>query len=75
MDADCEKKVLFVKTFIMRCWSIRRRNIPSVLNVSVVLVLPREQANYLIDHVSLRFNDKEAKLLDLVTGILFFGKR
>jgi len=46
-------------------------NIPSVLNVSVALVLPREQANDLIDSISLRFNGKEAKLLDLVTASYF----
>lgn len=49
----------------------KQGNIPSVLNVSVALVLPREQANFLIENVSLRFNDKEAKITDLVTASYF----
>ena len=65
------KKSTIREDFYNEVLEYKTEDIPSVLNVSVVLVLPREQANYLIDHVSLRFNDKEAKLLDLVTASYF----
>ena len=43
-------------------------DIPNVINVSVVLVLSRAMADSLIKRISLRFNEKTIRLLDLVTA-------
>ena len=45
------KKSTIREDFYNEVLEYKTEDIPSVLNVSVVLVLPREQANYLIDHV------------------------
>lgn len=49
----------------------KTEDIPSVINVSVAIVIPREQANRIIESVSLRFSDKKVKLLELVTASYF----
>lgn len=41
--------------------------IPSVLNVSVVIVMPKDRISNLIEKLSIRFGDTEVKLTDLVT--------
>ncbi len=45
--------------------------IPSVLNVSVVIVMPHDRINDLIDKLSIRFGDTEVKLTELVTFSYF----
>lgn len=65
------KKSTIREEFYSEVLEYKQEDIPSVLNISVVLVLPREQANFLIDNISLRFNGKEANLLDLVTASYF----
>lgn len=65
------KKGTIREDFYNEVLEYETEDIPSVLNVSAVLVLPREQANSLIERISLRFNDKEVKLLELVTASYF----
>lgn len=42
-------------------------NIPSVLNVSAVVVMSQERIKNIIDKLTIRFGNNEAKLTDLVT--------
>jgi len=41
-------------------------DIPRIVDTSTVIVMPREKANVLVRGLSIRFNDQEIKLLDLV---------
>lgn len=41
--------------------------IPSVLNVSTVIVMTQDRINFLVDKLTIRFGGNEAKLTDLVT--------
>lgn len=46
-------------------------DIPSVIDTSTVLVMPRERADRIVRGLSIRFADKEIPLLDLVTASFF----
>lgn len=46
-------------------------DIPSVIDTSTVLVMPKDEADRLIKGISIKFNQKEARLLDLVTASYF----
>ena len=65
------KKSTIREEFYREVLDYKPEDIPAILNASVVLVVPREQANFLIEKLSLRFNEKEIKLLDLVTASYF----
>lgn len=42
--------------------------IPNIIDTSVVFVTTREHSDYLINNISIRFDEKEIKLLELVTA-------
>lgn len=65
------KKSTIRDDFFRDVLEYKTEDIPSVINVSAALVLPRERADFLINNISLQFNGKEVRLLDLVTASYF----
>ncbi len=57
--------------FFIEVLGIQLSDIPSVIDTSTVLVMPKEEADRLLRGISIRFGKKEAKLLDLVTASYF----
>ncbi len=46
-------------------------DIPSLADISVAVVIPRNRAEFLMDNLELRFDDKKVKPLELVTASYF----
>ena len=54
--------------FFTEVLGVQSSEIPSVIDTSTVLVMPKDEADRLIKGISVRFGKKEARLLDLVTA-------
>lgn len=57
--------------FFTEVIGIDSKDIPSVVDMSCVIGMTREKADFLIKGISIRFNEKEIKLLDLITASYF----
>ncbi|SEA76684.1 hypothetical protein SAMN05216349_12738 [Oribacterium sp. KHPX15] len=57
--------------FFIEVLGVQSKDIPSLIDTSTVLVMPRDEADRLIKGITIRFDGKEAKLLDLVTASYF----
>ncbi len=57
--------------FFTEVLGVQPSDIPSIIDTSTVLVMSKEEADYLIKGISVRFESKEARLLDLVTASYF----
>lgn len=57
--------------FFTEVLGVKTSDIPSVVDTSTVLVMPKDEADRLIKGISIRFNEKTARLLDLVTASYF----
>ncbi len=57
--------------FFIEVLGVQPSDIPSVIDTSTVLVMPKDEADRLIKGLSITFNGKKAKLLDLVTASYF----
>lgn len=62
------KKTIIRDDFFVEVLGYEQENIPSILDASCVIVVPRERADYLVKNISLVFNEKQINLLDLVTA-------
>ncbi len=57
--------------FFTEVLGVQPTDIPSVIDTSTVLVMPKDEADRLIKGISITFNGKTARLLDLVTASYF----
>lgn len=57
--------------FFTNILGVQSSDIPSVIDTSTVLVMPKEEADRLIKGITIRFDKTEARLLDLVTASYF----
>ena len=65
------KKTSLRDDFFVDVLDFEKENIPSILDTSCVIVAPREHTDYLVKNISLGFNKKKIKLLELVTASYF----
>ena len=65
------KKTSIRDDFFEEVLGFERKNIPSVLDTSCVIVASRDYADYLIKNIGLSFNKKKIDLLELVTASYF----
>lgn len=65
------KKTSLRDDFFVEVLGFEQDNIPSILDTSCVIVVPRERADYLVKNISLIFNEKQIGLLELVTASYF----
>ena len=65
------KKTSLRDDFFADVLGFEKENIPSILDTSCVIVAPREHTDYLVKNISLGFNKKKIKLLELVTASYF----
>lgn len=69
LDGRGVRKVSSIRSeFYSDVLEYNKTDVPNVINASVVLVLSRAMADFLIKRISLRFNEKTICLLDLVTA-------
>ena len=54
--------------FFTEVLGVQLSDIPSVIDTSTVLVMPKDEADRLIKGISIKFYEKTARLLDLVTA-------
>ncbi len=58
-------------SFFTEILGFDERSIPSIIDTSTVIVMSKDEADFLVKNISISFDDKEIQLLDLVTASFF----
>lgn len=57
--------------FYKSVFEYNEADIPPIVDVSVAIVMPRDRAEFLMENIKLKFDDKEVKPLELITASYF----
>ncbi|MEA5049895.1 MAG: DrmE family protein [Oscillospiraceae bacterium] len=69
LDGRGIRKLSGIKeSFFTTVLGVKVCDIPSVIDTSVIVVIPRDRADQLLNGLTVRFGENEARLLDLVTA-------